>query len=437
LKHATNILPESQAFLLTAPVPLDSILSMAGRIRTKEKCPKCGGKFQGKSLTCPSCLTTPKRFFIDHYVKGYGRLKIYSDHQGRPLCSFAHADRVLVGIRYEIDQHIFDPTKYSKADLKNFLFETRIKAWYESKIKEVEKGNLANSYTRCLKRYKDSNYIPFFKTMDVREIRTYHIQQFYEQLPEKSLKSTKNVMDALRNFFKILRNHDFVSDMPTFPVITLDRKTPRWIDRATQVEILKSIPEGDRPIFTFLAFQGVRPGEARALKVKDLSFKEETLIVSRTFSDRIIRERVKGKVSRPRAINPLLLPMLKDQCKNKHPEAYVFVNPRTNGTYTQNIINELWNDARTQAGIDVSLYQATRHSLASNLLKDGAALKSISDILGHTDIRTTLKYAHGDLENQRIAFGRQGQVKGEVIGLCPQGVPEEKESEKSNNKSRR
>ena len=81
------------------------------------------------------------------------------------------------------------------------------------------------------------------------------------------------------------------------------------------------------------------------------------------------------------------------------------------------------------------LYQATRHSLASNLLKDGAALKSISDILGHTDIRTTLKYAHGDLENQRVAFGRQGQVKGEVIGLCPQDVPEEKISEKSIDKS--
>ena len=60
------------------------------------------------------------------------------------------------------------------------------------------------------------------------------------------------------------------------------------------------------------------------------------------------------------------------------------------------------------------------HSLASNLLKDGATLKSISDILGHTGIRTTLIYAHGDIDSQRVALNRQGSIKGEIIGLKPQ-----------------
>jgi site-specific recombinase XerD len=61
-----------------------------------------------------------------------------------------------------------------------------------------------------------------------------------------------------------------------------------------------------------------------------------------------------------------------------------------------------------------------RHSLASNLLKDSSTLKSISDILRHTDIRTTLIYAHGDIDSQRVALNRQGSIKGEVIGLKPQ-----------------
>ncbi len=390
---------------------MDDTLCMSGTIRTKEKCPKCRGSFEGNPLGCKKCRTTPGRCFIDIYVKRHGRIKIYSDRHGHLLDSHRRAARVLEAIRYEIDQHIFDPSKYVSADLKTFLFETLIEAWYESKDKEREKGNLAQSYTRCLKRYKDEFYLKSFKGIDVREIRTYHIQQFYENLPTGlSLKYIKNIINALENFFNILRRLDKIEKKPAFPTVTLDRKAPRWIDRVTQHELLNAIPESDRPIFTFLAFQGIRPGEARALKVRDIDFENECFIILRTYSDRIIRERVKGKVSRPRAINPVVLTLLKEHCRGKHPEAFVFLSPRTNRSYAQNTINKIWAEVQTVKKLDLPLYNATRHSLASNLLKDGADLKSIGDILGHTDIRTTLKYAHSTIENQRIAFSKQGQV---------------------------
>ncbi len=411
-----NIMPYQASFALTTPVQTDDNLSMAGKIRTKEKCPRCGGKFQGNPLSCFGCMTAPRKYYIDLHHKGHGRIRIFCDRQGHSLDSWQRAARVIESIRYEIDQHTFDPTKYVSADLKNFLFEARIEAWYQSKEKEVEKGNLARSYTRCLENFKNQFYVPFFRGMDVREIRTYHVQDFYEQLPSKySLKYVKNIINALENFFNTLHRLDKIEKKPAFPRVTLDRKAPRWIDRETQLEILKAITEADRPIFTFLSFQGVRPSEARALKVKDIDFKTESITIERTFSDRKIRERVKGKVSRPRAINPMIVPMLKEACHGKHPEAFVFVNPQTTRPYTQNRINDIWVEARKTKGLDISLYNATRHSLASNLLNDGADLSAIKDILGHTDIRTTLIYAHGDLNSQRIAFGKQG--KGEVVEL--------------------
>lgn len=48
--------------------------------------------------------------------------------------------------------------------------------------------------------------------------------------------------------------------------------------------------------------------------------------------------------------------------------------------------------------LNVTPYQATRHSWASNALKDGVPLTVVQKILGHTDIRTTLGYADTDLE---------------------------------------
>ncbi|MBI5234887.1 MAG: tyrosine-type recombinase/integrase [Deltaproteobacteria bacterium] len=118
-----------------------------------------------------------------------------------------------------------------------------------------------------------------------------------------------------------------------------------------------------------------------------------------------MKERTKSKVVRPRAINPAIIGLLRKQCLNKHPEAFVFTNPRTKQPYSDSAMCRLWQAVKKQ-GYDITLYQATRHSLATRLLKNGAELKSIGDILGHTDIITTLKYAHSDIDNQRAAFSR-------------------------------
>src|SRR3972149_2997453 len=111
-------------------------LRMDGKIRTKEKCPKCGGKFSGEPLSCPDCLTHPKKYYIVVYARNYGTIKLYSDQAGEALCSWEKAERVLTGIRNELDQKKFDPTKYAKKELRNFLFETQIDKWYQDKLAE-------------------------------------------------------------------------------------------------------------------------------------------------------------------------------------------------------------------------------------------------------------------------------------------------------------
>lgn len=408
--------------LLTRTQQSDTGLCMKGYVRTKEKCPRCSGKFVGTPLRCPSCGINPKKYYADIHVKGHGRLRIFSDRTGHSLDSHERANRVLIAIRYEIDQHIFDPSRYVSTNIKNFLFENRIEAWLASKEKEVEKGNLAPSYIKNLKNYKNNYYLPFFKGKDIREIRAYHIHQFYEQLPKKEPKYLKNIMNALENFFSLLVRFEFITHRPAFPKITVDRKAPKWVDADTRLEYLKAIPEADRPIFIFLAFQGVRPGEARALRVKDLDLKKGVLIVSRTYSGRIIREKVKSKVVRPRLINPILIPLLEEACRNKHPEAFVFLNPRVGRSYSENVIYKIWKGMKEKLGLDITPYQATRHTVASIALNNGAPLVAIKDVLGHTDIRTTLKYAHLEIETQRVVFQNQA----EILELYQQTVKPEK-----------
>ena len=381
---------------------------MDGKIRTKEHCPKCSGKFKGEPLSCSDCLTHPQKYYLDLFHKGK-RYRIFADRQGRTLTSWPAASRVLESIRYELDNNTFDPTKYVAADLKRFLFENRVESWHKGKFIEYEKGNLAKGYQRILKTYINQYYLEYFTGKDVREIRTIHVKEFFQGLPKKSLKYTLNIMSALENFFNTLVQDEIIERAPIFPQIVDDKKLPKWVDFCTQIKILKAIPKADRHIFIFLAWQGIRPGEARALKVKDVDLAQGLLYVRRTYSDGEIKERTKGKREKVRAINPALFGLLKRNCAGKLPEGYVFLYSQTGRPYSETVFKRVWHG---KAGdFNITPYQATRHSFASNLInQDGANLKSISALLGHTDIRTTLKYAHSDIHGQRLAFKQKASV---------------------------
>ena len=54
-----------------------------------------------------------------------------------------------------------------------------------------------------------------------------------------------------------------------------------------------------------------------------------------------------------------------------------------------------------------------RHSFASYLLKAGCSMKEISDLLGHSDISTTMNfYVHLDMDSKKSAMGRLSNLLG-------------------------
>jgi integrase len=378
---------------------------MKGHIRTKERCPKCKEKYKETSngLTCPQCFTVPKRYYIDLFYKK--QIKIYSDESGHPLDSYQRTFRLLEHIRHKIDRYEFDLKDYIKSEASQFYFSKRIDQWLEDKQKEVKKGNLAPSYTKILKTYIENYFKPFLKDKDIRSIKTLHIKEFYQSLPSLlSLKYQKNILGALSNFFNDMLELELISKKPIFPEIEVPEYIPNWTNRETQDYIISFIPQKHQSVFIFLTRQGIRPGEARALKVKDVDLENYIVIPKRTFSYTELREKTKSKKIIPRYINPELIPLLRQLCEGKYPDDFVFLNLNTNKPYHKDALQEIWRNAAKKAGINIKLYEATRHSVASIAASAGAPLQSIRDALGHTDIRTTLKYAKVDVRSQKAVF---------------------------------
>ena len=86
------------------------------------------------------------------------------------------------------------------------------------------------------------------------------------------------------------------------------------------------------------------------------------------------------------AIHSLLESVPRQHCE------WVFANPKTLKPYVSIFCS--WNTARTKAGLaDVRIHDL-RHSYASFLVNAGRSLYEVQRLLGHTQIKTTQRYAH-------------------------------------------
>jgi integrase len=100
-----------------------------------------------------------------------------------------------------------------------------------------------------------------------------------------------------------------IEKVPIFPKIKVQEPEWKWIDVEVQGNILLAIPEPDRYLYILLALHGCRPSEARALKVKDITFHGEipSVTIRRTYtgkSGNVLVEETKTKRHRVIPVNP-------------------------------------------------------------------------------------------------------------------------------------
>lgn len=366
---------------------------MAGTIRTKEKCPKCGGKYDltPAGLICKTCFTTPKKVYIDLHYKGH-RYRIFANRMGIAFQSFAEAQRALEAIRYEIDQKIFDPSRYIQKSARLMQIETYAATW----LKTTKKHLRPNTY-RNRKSTLANHITPYFKGIDIREIRHIHILNFAATLANLKPATQKIILTQLHTLLKYAYDREDLEKMPKFPEIKTETQAINWIDQPIQEKILKNIPAHYQPIFRFLITYGCRPGEAIALQWDAVDLEKKEIIIKRTFSQGIIQETNKENRWRILPITEDIGDMLKILKKQNPFSKFVFDpaerkkrNPDL--PYGAYQIRYIWKKAAKKAGVDIKLYNGIRHSFAMQRLKQGWTLAQISAALGHSNITTTQRY---------------------------------------------
>ena len=193
-------------------------LDMIIKIRTLEKCVKCGSRFvmTGRGLICSAHpRSKPNNYFLDWFYNGE-RFKLYG------FDSFKAATKKAASIDEEIAEFKFKPENYKgqKAKVnKKYSFELRYDTWLQ-----VKKLTVKPAYYRKLKQY-EKEFISFFNHEDVRRIGNDRIASYYETLLGKvSPKTQKNKLGILRAFFQNLFDREAIHTMPKFPKVKIKQK---------------------------------------------------------------------------------------------------------------------------------------------------------------------------------------------------------------------
>ena len=212
---------------------------------------------------------------------------------------------------------------------------------------------------------------------------------------------------SIKLFFRFLAEENAVEKDPTAIMESprLWEYLPGFLTEEEVSRLLTVFPaqgkdallQRNRAILELLYASGLRVSEAAHLKVSDVNF-----------DDAVLRVTGKGSKTRMVPVNKTALNIVKFYLQNSRPQLI-----GENGTVPElflsvrgKVLNRerIWaivKDCAAAAGINKEIYpHILRHSFASHLLANGADLRVIQEMLGHSDLRTTEIYTH--VESDRL-----------------------------------
>lgn len=366
--------------------------------------------------------------------------------------------RCTCGAKWYYRYDVTDPVTGKRKQKETRGFATRAEAESEAKriLSELESGTYVEEKDISFKAYSDKWFSTYAKsgikisTLDLRRSKHKMALRYFEHIKLKDMtkmkyqdmlndlfdrgyarKTIQNVHETVGLIFKsavdqgiVTTNITLTATVPKKPktVEDLENKTdlPKYMEKSELIRYLEAAEmygkSNDYASFYLMAYTGIRPGEAMALKWSDINFEEQTISITKTLyrkanepgkhakSDRYVLLTPKTESSeRVVDIEDDVIDVLKKHKawqnieKMGHRDAYddqnyVFANheQKKGGHVSADRFNTRMKRLLKIAGLPSNLSpHAFRHTHISLLAEAGANLDEIMERVGHGDAKIT------------------------------------------------
>ena len=252
------------------------------------------------------------------------------------------------------------------------------------------------------------------RSLSVEQVRVETIVAYIVQRSSSvqlSQRTQSKVLSALRSFFRYLNDSNIRSDDP---VSLIDMpKLPTLLPTSASYDAVDAILDAidtssgdvlairDKALFELIYSCGLRVSEVCSLRLSDyLNERQLIRIIGKGNKERLVpigdyaREALAEYLCRSRV-----------HLVGAHMHEQTLFLGRRGKPLTRALVWKRFKEYCLVAGVDAKVH-TLRHSFASHLLRGGADLRTVQELLGHSDIRTTEIYTHTETEDLLQSYRR-------------------------------
>jgi integrase len=324
------------------------------------------------------------RYVIDYYYQGVRRREVAGTNK-------REAENILAIRKAEILQGRYQIKKPSTMTFAEFSEIYMVYA-------KANKRSWLRDYTSL------KHLLPAFGAKKLSDITTHSIEDY-------KIKRLANVKPGTVNREIVLIKREFnlaiawgnasVNPVKGVKLFREDNIQERILTRDEITKLLAACSDYSRPIVLTALHTGMRKGEILGLKWGQVDLEKRVITILFSKSGRV----------RKIPINSVLLEVLKG-LKEKATQEYVFTCVRTKAPAGK--IQTAWLTAIRKSGIIRCRFHDLRHTFASHLIANGVDIVTVKELLGHADIKMTMRYAHAAPETKLQAVATLEKSVGEV-----------------------
>ena len=280
--------------------------------------------------------------------------------------------------------------------IKDYIFSIR--------TSEGKAELTVENYNRDLKKY--ASFLDGKSIKDIRKVNDVIVNDFISEMGSKySNASLNRIKSSIKNLHRYLNfKYDYKDPTINIQVRRGEKRLPIYATTDEIDKITSSFSDSNDDIFAHAIIEilyglGLRVSECCNLKTSQINL-----------NDGFVKILGKGNKERLIPIPKQTNDVLKEYYYNVRPiwlkrnDNNFFINKHSKHIYPR-YVQKMLKSIIEKEGIDKHLTpHKLRHSYATHLLENGADLRSIQELLGHSDISTTEIYTHVESERMKKSY---------------------------------
>ncbi len=320
---------------------------------------------------------------VHQHVPGHYSMMYYPNNMQQLKSTYG------ASLSIDFDEQKYPPRIYEKTKSSGKTVKEVVLPKYACAVAALEQWIILKQYSLAtLKSYKHcfTKFLFHFNDKDPKEITKAEISRYiYQLIKEKGI--SESAQNQMINAIKCYYENVLERPRELYDITRPKKKQalPKVLSAQEVKQILEAVPNlKHRTILMVVYSGGLRLGEVVQLRVEDILLQRQ----------RIFIKGGKNKKDRYTLLSQQFIAILEQYIKAYKPNYWLFEG-QTGGQYSARSVQNIFRAATAKANVGhFATLHTLRHSFATHLLEAGVDIRYIQELLGHSNIDTTVIYTH-------------------------------------------